>query len=451
MPKCVHPGCTAKRSVYNFRGLSPIYCKKSHIPIEIRNHEDMINVVTKLCKNCHKIRPSYNFNGLKPIYCSTCAIKINNEQNLNMINVTIHYCEFEGGCTTMARFNEEGEKHGKYCSIHIPEDKIMYNVVDTQCSWEGCKTYASFNYEGLQPMYCKAHAIDDRMINLRKKRVCQHPGCKISSSYGLSEDKKAVSYTLATHCALHKTDDMIDVVHPKCIDIYCKLLCSYNFRGEKKPLYCLRHIYGNLNFVNVLETTCKTEGCYTIVKHLMKRKYEGYCHGCYIMNYPDSEITRNYKTKELAVVNYLLSIFPHYAWINDRIIGASRKRPDMFLDLGYQVIIIEVDENRHLKYDSEQERMMQLSLDIEQRPIVLIRFNPDNYKIGKNNIVSCWDMDGSRCVLRKDKEQEWTHRLQELASQIEFWTNPQNKITEYIKEVRLFYDSPLCAHAMREK
>jgi hypothetical protein len=434
-PKCLYPGCTAKRAYYNKKGLPPIYCKKDHIPEELK--DEMINVVNKLCQSCEKTRPSYNFKDLEPIFCSPCAIKMNKEKNIEMINVTIHCCEFIE-CKTKARFNEEGEKYGKYCSVHIPDDKIMVNVVDKQCADESCKKYASFNFEGLQAMYCKDHIIDERMINVRKHRICHSPGCKITASFGLSEDKKVVDTKLATHCAFHKTPDMIDVIHPKCLN--CPLLCSYNLRGQKVPLYCLTHINGDLNYVNVLETTCKTQGCYTIVKHLMKRKYEGYCSHCFFENYPDSEITRNYKIKEIAVVNHLIKLFPNRDWKTDKIIGRSRKRPDLFLDLGRQVIIVEVDENKHLQYNSETERIMQLSLDVRQRPIVLIRFNPDNYKKGKINIKSCWDMDKSVCVLRKDKEEEWEERLSTLASKVEYWLNPVNQTTNLIEEIKLYFD-----------
>ena len=62
--------------------------------------------------------------------------------------------------------------------------------------------------------------------------------------------------------------------------------------------------------------------------------------------------------------------------------GCSTRRPDLFLDLGYQIIIIEIDENQHIDYDCscENKRIMELSQDVGHRPIVFIRFNPDDYK-----------------------------------------------------------------------
>lgn len=51
------------------------------------------------------------------------------------------------------------------------------------------------------------------------------------------------------------------------------------------------------------------------------------------------------------------------------------------LDLIYQIIIIEIDEKGHKRYDyiSENNRIMELSQALGHRPIVVIRFNPDGY------------------------------------------------------------------------
>ena len=58
-------------------------------------------------------------------------------------------------------------------------------------------------------------------------------------------------------------------------------------------------------------------------------------------------------------------------WISDKIInGCSKRRPDLVLDLLYQIVII--DENQHIDYDCscENKRIMELSQDIAHRPII---------------------------------------------------------------------------------
>jgi hypothetical protein len=51
------------------------------------------------------------------------------------------------------------------------------------------------------------------------------------------------------------------------------------------------------------------------------------------------------------------------------------------VDLGSHLLIIEVDENKHSSYDCscENKRLMLLSQDVGHRPIVFLRFNPDDY------------------------------------------------------------------------
>jgi hypothetical protein len=67
-------------------------------------------------------------------------------------------------------------------------------------------------------------------------------------------------------------------------------------------------------------------------------------------------------------------------------------RPDLLLDFGDFILIIEVDENQHIDDIScENKRTMEISRDLGHRNIVFIRFNPDDYMIGNEKITSCWD------------------------------------------------------------
>ena len=132
--------------------------------------------------------------------------------------------------------------------------------------------------------------------------------------------------------------------------------------------------------VDVKSKRCITELCDT----RPSEKYRGYCLRCFVMTFPDEKVSRNYKTKEKNVVDYLRIYYGNkYDFIEDKIIigGCSRRRPDIRIDFGYKVIIIEIDENQHAGYDSscENRRLMEISRDIGHRPLVIIRFNPDSY------------------------------------------------------------------------
>jgi len=297
-------------------------------------------------------------------------------------------------CNTRAIYNVEGQKKGIYCSIHKLEN--MINVVNKTCAFEGCKTQPMFNIEGIKKgLYCSIHKLEN-MINVVNK-TCAFEGCKTRPTFNLEGHSNAI------YCSIHKLENMIDITHKRC----------------------------------------KSEWCYTIVTD----KYDGYCVYCFIHLFPEKPVARNYKTKERTVVEFVLKEFPQYPWINDKQIqgGCSRRRPDLLMDFGYQLIIIEIDENQHTGEDygdcsCENKRMMLLSQDVGHRPIVFIRFNPDDYLNKDKNITSCFGIDKNGiCGVKKTKQKEWTHRLNTLRENIQYWS--ENKLEKTIEIIQLFYDT----------
>lgn len=219
-----------------------------------------------------------------------------------------------------------------------------------------------------------------------------------------------------------------------CIHPGCKTQPVFNKEGEK-AMYCSMHKQHGM--VNVKDKTCKSEWCNT----RPQEKYDGYCLYCYINLFPDKPVSRNYKTKEYSVVEYVKINYPH-PWVTDKQIdgGCSRRRPDLLLDLIDQVLIIEVDENQHIEYDCscENKRLMELSQDLAHRPIVFIRFNPDDYQKDGSKITSCWGTDQKGiCVVKKSKKEEWTQRLHALGETIEYWITHRTDKT--IEIIQLFY------------
>ena len=184
---------------------------------------------------------------------------------------------------------------------------------------------------------------------------------------------------------------------------------------------------------------CKSEWCETVVTYT---KYDGYCVRCCIYLFPDIDVSRNYKTKENMVVFEIKKLFPDYTWICDKKVsdGCSKRRPDMFLDLGSHIIIVEVDENQHTNYDCscENKRLMEISQDVGHRPIVFIRFNPDAYlDTSTGEIVkSCWKVN-KKGVIQIEKPEEWATRIRILKEQIHYWT--ENLGDKTVEVVELFY------------
>jgi len=185
---------------------------------------------------------------------------------------------------------------------------------------------------------------------------------------------------------------------------------------------------------------CKSEWCSTGISN---KQYEGYCAYCYRHLFPDKPMARNYKTKESAVVQYVKEHFPEMDIITDKIIqgGCSKRRPDILIDTGEQIVIIEIDENQHTDYDCscENKRIMELSQDVQHRPIVFIRFNPDYYKQNNKNISSCWHINKQGiCCIKKTKQKEWNDRLLALHNSVYYWT--KHTTHKMVEIIQLFYD-----------
>ena len=370
-----------------------------------------------------KTRPIYSIEGeTKALYCSTHRL----DGMVNVINIT---CKSEG-CKTRPHYNVEGETKALYCSTHRLDG--MVDVKHKTCKSEGCKTIPIYNVEGeTKALYCSIHRLNE-MVDVINK-TCKSEACKIQPSYNVEGETKAL------YCSTHRLDGMVDVKNKTCKNEGCKTSPIYNVEGETKRLYCLTHRLDGM--IDVKNKTCKSEWCLTRVS----TKYDGYCLFCYMHLFPDKPVSHNYKTKEYFVVEYIKTKFPNLNWIADKIVngGCSKRRPDLLLDLFYQIIIIEVDENQHIDYDCscQNKRIMELSQDLGHRPIVFIRFNPDDYKKDGINITSCWGKNNKGiCVVKKSKKEEWVQRLNTLEEHINYWINPINTTDKTIETIQLFYD-----------
>ena len=214
----------------------------------------------------------------------------------------------------------------------------------------------------------------------------------------------------------------------------CKACCGSQIcQHEKYKLYC-KACGGS--------ALCKSSWCET---RSSNPKYEGYCLPCFVNN-PENQhkpAMRNYKTKEKDVVDRIIQEFPDFTWVHDKKVadGCSRRRPDLLLDLGSHIIIIEVDENKHDTYECscENKRLMELWQDLNHRPIVFIRFNPDDYTNQEGVLVkSCWKLNKLGVMtIKKTKENEWIERMLKLKQQIQHWVDNVSEKT--IEIIELFY------------
>ena len=154
-------------------------------------------------------------------------------------------------------------------------------------------------------LYCAKHK-KDGMVNI-KDPTCCHQDCTTQPTYNFTGEKKAL------YCAKHKKDGMVDIKSPTCCHQDCTTRPNYNFTGEKKALYCAKHKKDGM--VDIKHSTCCAERCTTRISNI---KYEGYCLRCFIYLFPGKPVSRNYKTKEYSVVEFVKNNFPRLNWIADK-------------------------------------------------------------------------------------------------------------------------------------
>jgi len=427
--------------------------------------DDMINVVDARCGECDS-RALFNIPG------KTGGILCTTHKKEGMVNVKSKRCAFvypnKIPCYINPIYNKIGEQKGKFCVVH-KEDDMVY-VVGKRCEKDGCRIIAQFNFDIEQRgKFCSQHKTEG-MIDVKHRR-CEADGCSNQPSYRFETDtscrfcathkqqgmingkhafciiegcKTVAGYNeigqiTPMYCGLHKKDGMIDLKHILCIEDGCEKRPIYNYKGIKTGLYCVAHKKEGM--IDVISPMCLSEWC----DNYASRNYEKYCIPCYIYLFPDRPITCNYKTKEKSVVDFVMTHFEKFSWIADKKVsdGCSRRRPDLLLDMGPYVLIVEVDENQHTDYDCscENKRLMEISRDIGHRPLIFIRFNPDAYiDNNKNKISTCWKPNKQNGVLHvpKNKVADWKNRLDALRQQILYWT--ENTPEKTIEIVQLFYD-----------
>jgi hypothetical protein len=148
--------------------------------------------------------------------------------------------------------------------------------------------------------------------------------------------------------------------------------------------------------------------------------YKPYCSPCYYHLHPELESARNYLTKQKHLYRVIRdSIGPtttNAELIYDKQIdnGCSKRRPDFLWDCLTHSVVVENDEGQHAQTQCEDKRLMQIFEDLGNRPLVMIRFNPDNYRDDDGRLVhGAFTQDKTTRKLELN-ETEWERRWNEL-------------------------------------
>jgi hypothetical protein len=162
------------------------------------------------------------------------------------------------------------------------------------------------------------------------------------------------------------------------------------------------------------------------------------CAGCFYHFYPNDKIPRRYKMKQYYFNEKLIEEFGDIFEYDKQIkCGCSKRRPDWFIDCYKYSIIIELDEDQHKYTSCDEKRMMELFQDLGNRQLVLIRINPDKYKIGAETIRSCFEFDKKNTI--KATTKNFNKRFNLLVEKIKYYINNEPK--KEITVEKLFFNS----------
>lgn len=169
------------------------------------------------------------------------------------------------------------------------------------------------------------------------------------------------------------------------------------------------------------------------------KEYEGLCAKCYYHIYPERWVpTTHVPVKEPMLRSCLNAAFgdARFVWNKPIDGGCSGRRPDFRFECLTHTVIVECDENQHTTKnytpECENAKMMETFRDLGARPVVFLRFNPDDYVDAQDVFwPSCFD---GRCVDRD----AWGLRTGCLIKQINaaIARVPEKEVTV----VTLFYD-----------
>jgi len=356
--------------------------KKATLCGDCKN-DDMIDIKHPKCVKCNIKQPYFGLStDKKPTLCCDC-------KNDDMINIISPKCV--------------------KCKIKHPYFGLSIDTKATFCS--DCK--------------------NDNMINIISPRCIK---CKIKHpSFGLSTDKKA---TLCSDC---KNDDMIDIKHLRCIK--CKIKCpSFGLPTDKKATFC--GDCKNNDMIDIKSPRCITPLC---DKH---SKIDQYCIRCFYALNPNDKRCKRIKFKENEMIKYIEENFKNLNWICDNsLIGENmclKYRPDVLLHLNNHSIIIECDEKQHRHYkdnntcENSREHQIQEALN---RPVVFIRFNPDEYlDLNNKKVLSCFNVDKKLGfnTIPKNQESRWITRLETLKNTV--LKSVEKPPINPIEKIYLYYD-----------
>jgi len=343
------------------------------------------------CKECNKDRFCKHDKIKK--YCQEC-----DGSGLCIHNKRKYYCRECGG----GRFCKHNK--GKYDCKECNKNKLCeHNKEKYDC--RACHKNKLCEHDKIKK-YCQECDGSGLCIHDKKKYYCNK--CNTNNICEHNKNKHDCKYCNKNRFCTHgkrKSDCKECKGNRICIHDKRKDTCHICDKDKHPEKWCKL-----CKFINVKSSN-----------------YKPYCFYCYCVMNPDAEIERQYKLKEHHLRDELIETYPKIQMIFDKKVndGCSLRRPDVRIECFTHTIIIECDENKHIGYSCENKRIMEIFQDLGNRPIVFLRFNPDQYKDAHGiTIQGCFNK-------KSINDEEWTKRIKILKEKLNHHYNniPIKEIT----------------------
>ena len=329
-------------------------------PVSCSSHkaDGMTDVRNKKCDHdaCSKF-PAYAMPGQHAIRCILHKVD-------GMIDVNrARRCSTKG-CDRAARHRHPVTTM-QACDLHKRSGMLSIPKRSCNCAYSGCKKQRSFGIEPKKPTHCGKHKLPGMMSGRVR---CSAEGCQTHPTWGFDSPER---------CADHKMDGMRPFRSNMCKSTGCQRSASFGLQ-KSKPVSCLEHKTDAMTDVVTPMKPCCSCGLQTRTAYLRK----GLCYYC-------RPATIQAHNKELAIKVLLEAQVGHIKFVHDRVAkpilecACKKYRPDFWAELPTFVLVVEVDERQHENYkpSCELRRLVELLAACMGKPLVVIRYNPDGYKI----------------------------------------------------------------------
>ena len=296
-------------------------------------------------------------------------------------------------CGKIAQY---GADRAHRCADH----KENLNRLVNACKQDNCndrRTYGHRNREtGKGKMqYCESHK-HDGMIDV-SHRLCHHItnglyDCDYRASFPEIQDGPEM------FCADHNANSHHDVTHKKCSEVVdgirCHTRAAYGYAGKGNghrgtPEKCFDHRGDRINVVVDRCIRCHFGTQQQVKANQAKRKH--LCSTCYRLDKDsDPDALEKFNKKEKAIrisiqehpLIQSISNVDQLITYDKAVGGGCRSRPDILIKLSTHNVIVEIDENQHNRecYSDDDARIIEIQYALESKPLIVIRFNPDQYK-----------------------------------------------------------------------